>query len=185
MKNIVSLILKGLMWIALLGSFSALGFASENPKMMIPVYFVFFLLVFLGVFLYEKFRKHKKPTSQKSKYFYIVLGVLLILLSLYMPYKSFKDATANSINGFLLIAGTILMVIVGIFTVILINRHKGNNSMITLLGYIIFVILATIPGFVMLKFNSSYGALGSAYYSTLFLSIFAWSGISLLAKVRE
>jgi cytochrome bd-type quinol oxidase subunit 2 len=152
LKEIFNKIIKVVGWIALFAALSSFGFASESPSIAIPLYAVFFIIVFGLVYLFVKKnqKRHEMDVNVKTT-MHKVLGICLLLISLMAPTLIFRSA------NFPLFSYIIITVIVAIL--------------------IVLSILAITMG--IIQYDSSYNALGTAYYSAILVSIFAWWGISL------
>ena len=184
MKETLGLISKIIGWIALFAAFGALGFATDNPKIGVPAYLIFFLIVFGVIYLYiSKKKGERQEISPKTiAIAHKIIGILLILFALLVPdliLGSYKFPIA--IYMFISVL-TFVLIIVGAFTVKLINNNLGKNGFMVFLGYLIFIVLSAVPAVLMLKYDSSYNALGLAYWSALSITIFGWWGISLYSK---
>ena len=185
MKETLNLVGKVLGWIALFVAFASLGFATDNPKVGVPAYLVFFLVVFGVVYLILSKKKDDvdEAVSEDTKaLIHKVIGAILVLVAIIVPdiilgsYK-FPFGIYAMISGI-----SLVLVLLGAFTVKLINSNFDKNIGMVVLGYLIFIILSAVPAFVMLKYDSSYNALGLAYWSAVSLTIFAWWGLSLFTK---
>ncbi len=75
-----------------------------------------------------------------------------------------------------------VLIALAVFAISMINKSRGNNVLMVLLGYFILIIISAIPALGIIQYDSSYNALGTAYYSAILISIFAWWGISLYSK---
>ncbi len=187
MKETLSLIAKVLGWIILFAAFASLGFATDNPKVGVPAYLVFFLLVFGGVYIYLANKKTERTemSSGTKSLIYKILGLLLVLFSLIVPdliLRSYKFP----LSIYAMISGiALVLVILGALTVKMINSNFDKNILLVILGYLIFIVLSAVPALIMLRYDSSYNALGLAYWSAVSLTIFAWWGISLYTKSGE
>ncbi len=184
MKETLNLIARILGWVALFAAFGALGFATDNPKIGVPAYLIFFLLVFGGVYLYLSKRKTEREDikPETKELIHKILGILLVLFALVVPdiilgsYK-FPFSIYAMISGI-----SLVLIVLGGLTVKLINSSFDKNVALVVLGYVIFIILSAVPALIMLQYDSSYNALGLAYWSAISLTIFGWWGISLFTK---
>lgn len=184
MKKILSIIAKSLAWIALIMSFAALGFSTDNPGLMVPVYAGIFIVI-LGFILF-RVSKHKRhsfddiKTPVAVKY---VLMPVLVIASLILPAFFIMRYRPGLLTFTPIFIFTLIMLALGIFGVWLINCYSKNNKMFAYVGYVVLVITSAIPAFAIAGLDSSYGMLGLLYYVTIIEAIVAWSGFSMLTKV--
>jgi hypothetical protein len=169
-------------WIILLVAFGSLGFTSDNPAVGVPVFLVFFLLLFVLTYLYIK--NHQKHQIKDIKYlnlFKKIAGAILLLLALFTPYFVFRTANFPFLSYLIVILTTAILIALGAFAVVMINSEKAKNLVSKILGYLILIIISAIPALLMMSYDSSYNALGMAYYSAVLIAIFSWWGFSLFA----
>ena len=185
MKETLNLVAKVVGWIALFAAFASLGFATDNPKVGVPAYLVFFLVVFGVVYLILSKKKDDvdEAVSENTKVVvHKVIGVVLTLFAIIVP-----DIVLGSykfpVGIYAMISGiSLVLIVLGSLTVKLINSNFDKNVGMVILGYIIFIILSAVPALAMLRYDSSYNALGLAYWSAVALTIFAWWGLSLFSS---
>ncbi len=183
MKKILGTIIKVLGWLILLAAFASIGFATDNPGLMVPLYFMIFLIIFALVLLYNMKRQRRTNTSPRYlKQLKRVLGVILVLAGLLMPYFFFRGAGFTAGIFILLIVITIVLVALAILAIRLINAHKLVQNVG---GYILLIAICSMPAILMMQYDKSYNALGTAYYAALIISVLTWSGVSMLAKPGE
>ncbi len=172
-------------WIVLLFCFASIGFATKNPAVMIPAYLVFFLLIFGGVLMYAKKHQRRQEVNPETKALINkILGVFLILVSLYAPVRMFMTLFPGFMNfgiGAITVIGAAVLIAIGILSVRLINRSR----MMGIVGYILLVVLSFAPAIVIMQFDTSYSSLGVAYYTALALAVLSWWGISLYSTKVE
>ena len=168
-------------WIVLLAAFASLGFATDNKAVGVPLYALFFIVVFGGVFMYTK--KHQKRQEANPEFLskmYKIIGILLLIFALLTPSMVLKSAQflffvyiiITLINGILIALGTLAVTII-----------NGSDSK-RFLGYIILIVISVIPAVAIMQYDSSYSALGTAYYAALISAVFAWWGFSLFQKAK-
>ncbi len=180
MNQILSRALKVFGGLVLLSAFASIGFASDNPRVMVPVFFLFFLAVFVLVFLYNIHRQKKKTVNPA----YIiaikkVLGSVLVLASLLTPYFFFRGAGFSASIFIVLAVITLILIALTIVAIRLIDR---NNILHSAAGYILLIIICSMPAIIMMQHDRTYHALGGAYYAALVICVLAWTGISTLGK---
>lgn len=92
MKKILNTVVSIIGWVALIAALSSIGFANENPKLAIPLYVLFFLIVFAGVYYFVTRQRHSQENVSKSNFLVSkILGAVLIVAALLMPYFFFSD----------------------------------------------------------------------------------------------
>lgn len=181
----VKSIVKIIGWIVLLAAFGSLGFTSDDPGVGVPVFSLFFILIFVLTYLYVK--KHQKHQTIEPKAIVTIkkgLGIVLILLALLSPFFVFRAANFPFISYLIVTLITTVIIGLGVLAITMINSPKDNSKVTKLLGYLILIIISAVPAFVMMSYDSSYNALGMAYYAAVLAAIFSWWGISLFT-VKE
>lgn len=186
MKRIVNKILSVLKWVVLLAAFSAMGFANENWQIAVPLFALFFIIVFGLIFLYVK--KHSRRTEMKPEMRMLIsriIGAILVLVAVLTPVWILESAQFSLLINILLILLTALIIFIGILAISLINSGKEKKSPIQIVGYLILILLATLPGFLMVQYDRSYNALGIAYYAALIVAVLSWWGLSMITRKKE
>ena len=180
MNNTLKAILKYFGWFVLLAAFASIGFATDNPALMVPLYFLFFVIVFGLVLLYNM-RRHKRETVTPAymKHVRKVLGFVLLLASIFTPFFLFRGIGFTAGIYILLSVIIILLIALVMFAVRMINKEGFLNNLI---GYVILIVVCSMPALIMMQHDRTYHALGLAYYSALIISVLAWSGISILGS---
>ncbi len=185
MKQHLTTVFKTVGWIVLLFCFASIGFATGKAAVMIPAYLVFFLLIFGGVFLYVKNHQRRQEVNPATKALVNkILGVFLILVSLYAPIRMFITLFPGFMTfgiGALTVIGAAVLIAIGIVGVRLINRSNAMGF----LGYILLIVLSVVPAIIIMQFDTSYSSLGIAYYTALALAVLSWWGISLYSTRVE
>ena len=184
MKKIISII----GWIVLLAAFASFGFATDNPKVGVPVYAVFFLIVFALVYLYLK--KHHRKQEIKPKnilLFQKIIGIILLVIALITPYMIYRKIDLPFFSYLIITIITAILIILGAIAVSIINNSKKSNITTKSLGYLMLVVISAIPAlgtmnFLIEYFNRTYDALGTTYWGAIMLAIFSWWGFSLFLK---
>ncbi len=186
MKRILNKIVSVLKWVVLLAAFSALGFSNENWQIAVPLFALFFIVVFGLVYLYVK--KHSRRAEMKPETRLLIsriIGVVLVLVAVLTPVWILESAQFSLLINILLVLLTALIIFIAILAISLINSGKENKSPIQIVGYLILIVLATLPGFLMVQYDRSYNALGIAYYAALIIAVLAWWGLSLVTRKKE
>ncbi|HPV64881.1 MAG TPA: hypothetical protein PK515_05850 [Candidatus Cloacimonas sp.] len=181
-KQILSLIV----FVAVL---SLLGMISGRP-IMILAYGVFFLVVVAIMFyLTNKRQRHFEKVKESSPVFKKVFGIILVLLSLITPMviifktnlvnlpESLPIGTAIAIVG----AVSIVSIALTLAAVYFINM-RGKQVSNRVIGYILYVIAAMIPGLLMSRIEKTTIGIGSVYYVALIVLILAYSGFGLITN---
>jgi hypothetical protein len=183
LKKIFNTIIKIIGWIALFVALSSFGFASDNPELAIPVYGVFFLVIFGLVFLYVKKNQKRHEADPNVKHLlHKIFGAILVVISLMIPTLIFRSADFPFVTYILMTVGAAILIALSIFAISMINKSRGNNVLMVLLGYLILIIISAVPALGIVQYDSSYNALGTAYYTAILISIFAWWGLSLFTQ---
>ncbi len=164
-------------WIALLAAFSSLGLGSDNPIVGVLTFGFVFLGAFVGLFMYMKKRGHKHDFDVKGlKTIHKVAGSILLLLTLAVPSYIFRAANFSFLIHLMIIVLTAVLVALAILAISIINNSKSR-----LLGYLLLIVISTVPALSIMKYDSSYSALGMSYYSAIMCAVFAWWGLSLIS----
>ena len=183
MKEILNKILKVFGWLVLLFAFASLGFATDNPGLMVPVYFIFFLLVFASVFIYNMKRQRKKEeagiTHVKPAIIDKIFGIILVLAAIFTPSFILQRIGFTFTIHLVLVLLTLVLIAASIFAVTLINKKKFPHNLI---GYIILIVICSVPALAMMQHDRSYYAMGTAYYTAIIVALFAWFGVTTLIK---
>ena len=172
-------------WIVLMVAFGSLGFTSDNPSVGVPVFLVFFLLIFALTYYYVK--NHQKHQTTDPKIILTIkkaVGLALLLLALLAPYFVFRTANFPFLSYFIVTLITAILIALGVFAVTMINSSKEKSKISKLFGYIILIVISSIPAILMISYDSSYNALGMAYYTAVLIAVFSWWGFSLYS-VKE
>jgi len=181
----VRIVLNVISWILVIGVFSALGFLTDNPGTTLPGYTVFFLLVFAGVYLYLKNVKRKDDTDNKNKVLIRkIIGVALFVLGIITPVFMLKSADFPTGVYILLLFITLVLVAIVLGATVVINNIR-KNLILGIIGYLLVIVVSVIPGYLMQTYDSSYSALGTAYYIAVLVSILCWWGTSLFLRKND
>lgn len=183
MKKIVNII----GWIILLATFSSLGFATDNPKVGILGYLVFFIAVFGGTLYYAKNHHRQNEVNQKVvNLIHKSLGIILALASIAAPvifFKKFVDPNLSFVVYLIIVVITIVLIVLGALAISIINNSLGKRSLNTVLGYLFLIVLAVVPALGMSQYSNTYANLGIAYWSAIVSAALAWWGVSLYTQI--
>jgi len=179
-KQIASLII----FVAVL---SLMGMITQQPVMVIA-YAVFFLVVVAVMFfLMTKRQRHFELSKESSPLFHRILGGILMLLAIAIPVYITLHSTIINLPSSLgmgkIIGGTLGATIAFIALILgavyLINT-RGSELVKRIIGYVLFVLGAALPGILMSRFDSTTTGIGSVYYVAMAVLILAYNGFGLL-----
>ncbi|MEN6444697.1 MAG: hypothetical protein ABFC98_01470 [Candidatus Cloacimonas sp.] len=168
---------------------SLLGMVSGRP-IMIVAYGVFFLVVIAIMFyLTRKRQRHFEAVKQTSGTFRKVFGIILLVLSLITPpvivlftnLVALPEAVSKGLVAAIVIGITIVFVALTLFAVYFINQ-RGSNKNNRILGYILYLVAAILPGLFMSRVEKTTIGIGSVYYVALIALILAYSGYGLITN---
>ncbi|MBW6516569.1 MAG: hypothetical protein K0B81_08175 [Candidatus Cloacimonetes bacterium] len=183
MKKILGNVIKVLGWLVLLIAFASIGFATDNPQLMVPLYFLIFLVIFALLLLYNM--KRQRKSTEKPKFLGIfrkIFGAILIIIGVLMPYFFFRGIGFAA--GMYVILTILTIILIGL-AIIAIRLIDQLSILKTIGGYVLLVIVCAMPAILMMQYDKSYNALGSAYYAALIICVLTWTGINMLASPRE
>lgn len=150
---------------------SLMGMITGKPLMTLA-YAGFFLLMSAVVFFtLRKKQRHFEVVHKDNRLFRKILAVILGLAGLITPllvaqYSSVialpAEMSGTMVVLLMLGLGILFGVLIGL-TLFFINREKGSLGT-TILGFVIFLIMALIPGLLMSRVDISPMAIGSVYY---------------------
>ncbi len=172
-------------WIILLVCFGALGFSTDNPAIGVPIYTVFFALVFGLVFLYvRKHKRHEKTNQTTINLIHKIFGLILLLLAVFSPVIALRKIELPFIYNLIMFFSTAVIIGLGTLAVTMLNNTRSNSFLSRLAGFLLLIILAAIPAliatqFLITYFPSAYNALGTAYWAIVSVAVFSWWGFSL------
>lgn len=168
---------------------SLLGMVSGRP-IMIVAYGVFFLVVTAIMFyLTRKRQRHFEAVKQTSGTFRKVFGIILLVLSLITPpvivlftnLVTLPEAVSKGLVTAIVIGITIVFVALTLLAVYFINQ-RGSNKNNRILGYILYLVAAILPGLFMSRVEKTTIGIGSVYYVALIALILAYSGYGLITN---
>jgi len=94
-----------------------------------------------------------------------------------LPAQVFSNFGFPFITLLIIFVFAAILVAIGAFAVLIINKYGGFFSV---LGYLLLLIAAFLPAIAMSSYDLSYGALSTVYYLVLLLAIFSWVGLSMV-----
>ncbi len=187
MKKILNTAVNVIGWLVLLFALSSIGFATSNPTSGVPLYMLFFLVVFAGVYFYISKHKHSQENvTSKKTIFSRILGGIILIVAVLMPWFVFAKINLSSSSYIIITLITIAMIFLTFLAVKMINKGKKKDILL-LLGYLIIIAIAAIPALAAINyflqyFNRPYDALGTAYWCTVAIAVLTWWGFSLIGK---
>lgn len=180
MSKVIKNILEVIKWVVLLGAFSAMGLMADNPAAGFFRYLIFFIVVFIGVFVYNKKKGRKTESNPVLRYYSNkVIGVILLALSVLIPFFFMKASNFPAYIYLLLGLAVLVLIAISIFAINLINSAKEKGLIFGIAGYVIIIVLCSLPAVLMMQYDRTYNALGTAYYMAFVITLFSWWGVSL------
>lgn len=181
-KQILSLVV-------FIGALSLMGMITNQP-VMILVYGVFFLaVVAVMYFLIRKRQRHFEISKDPSPLFRRIVGIVFLALALVIPALiTVRSSVINLPESFSLGAalGSVLGVTVVFIALILIAVYlinfKGNELSKRIIGYVLFILGAAVPGILMSRIDSTTTGIGSVYYVALAVLILAYNGFGFIVN---
>ena len=192
MKNVLTMGSKILGWVVLLFVFSSIGFLTDDPSTMVPIYLIFFTLLFAGILGYHIYRfknarqiidvrinrqEKKTHVSTTVSIFELIIGAVLLLAAFITPSYVFKEVGFTAGIHILLVVSSMMLVALAVVAIMLINKQKPHFIAI---GYGMLVILCSFPAIIMMQHDKSYHALGTAYYVAFVITVLSWIGGSMI-----
>ena len=179
-KQIASLIV----FVAML---SLMGMITSNP-MMILAYAGFFLVVIAIMFVMMRKRsRHLELVQSSSQLFNKIVGGVFIALALVTPSLiAFRTSVIKlpsnlSVGAALGIVGGVSIAFLALlFATIYMINVKGKETANRIIGYVLFIIAAAIPGILMSRVDSTTSGIGSVYYVAMAVLILAFNGFNFL-----
>jgi len=181
-KQIVSLVV-------FIGALSLMGMITNQP-LMILAYAAFFLAVVVVMyFLMRKQQRHFELTKESSPLFKKIVGYVLMVIALVAPALiTVRSSVINLPQSFSLGAalGSVLGVTAVFLALILIAVYlinfKGNELSKRIIGYVLFILGAAIPGILMSRIDSTTTGIGSVYYVAMAVLILAYNGFGFIVN---
>lgn len=168
---------------------SLMGMITGRPIMMLA-YAGFFLLMGVVVYLtLRKSQRHFEVIQTQSKTLRLILSAVLMILAIISPMLiALRSSVINlptemtvSTVIMLMLGFTILFIALALASVFLINR-KNSTLMHRVIGYVLFVIAAIIPGLMMSRVDSTPMGIGSVYYVAMAVLILAYNAMGLFCN---
>lgn len=190
MKKILNTAVTIIGWLVLLFTFSSIGFATSNPKQGVPLYMLFFIVVFAGVYFYVSRQKHTQKNVAGGKgIFPKIIGGAILITAVLVPWYIYAKINLATSAYLTITAVNIVMIVIAFFAIRLINNNSGKPAL-KVLGYLVLVAISAVPALAAIEyllqyFNRAYDALGTAYWGTVATATLAWWGFSLVGKKKS
>ena len=183
MKKTLSIIAQALGWIALLAVVMSIGFAAENPKVMIPTYGLLFMVAVGGMLFYlSRHRRHSYDAMKTPAYVAPLCGAILLILGVIFPVFSITSFRPNVIGTGTILAFTLTLFGLGYLGVWLINCLGIKNKIFSVVGFVVLVTMALIPALAISRIDSSFGTLGVIYFTLAVTAVIEWFGFELVYR---
>jgi len=184
MQDIFGLIKNIIVWAMLTVVFACIGFFTENPALMVPIYGVIFLC-FIGAVYYSVSRKKVKTLEDKETHRYVFIGIAILgfLLSLLSPAFLLSIFRPGLFNVYAVVAFTVVLLVLGFAGVYLINAFSIRGKIFTIAGFVVLIITSLLPAWTVSSVDPSFGTLGVIYFVTLLDAVFAWETFEVVKRV--
>jgi len=199
MQDIFGLIKTVLVWAILTFLFACIGFFTENPAIMVPLYGVLFLIA-LGIMYYFVSRKKVKTLEDRETpaYVFIIVSIIGLLLSLFAPALLMNIFRPGVFGYSIIIAFTILLLVLGFAGVYIINVLANRflllpNKQQAIIGsagclgggYLLLIITSLLPAIAISGVDASFGTIGLVYFITLLDAVIAWETVEVVKRVLK
>ena len=185
MNTLLSMIGKIIAWVLFIAAFAAIGLATDNPAVMIPVYGIGIIIVLGAILLVLKSKKkHSGETTKTPVVLNWIEGIFLLLFTFIVPayVTGFGALYFLNIAIGITILFTILMIGLGSLGVYLINVLSQKIKIMSLLGYLIIIFLVALPALAITPIDASSSTLGVLYFVVMVLALSTWGCYSKLSK---
>lgn len=179
-KQIASLIL----FVAML---SLMGMITSRPVMVLAYAGFFIAVIAIMYFLMRKRQRHFELTQSTSNLFNKIVGGVLLALALATPMliafrtsviKLPSELSSGAALG--IVGGVSVLFLALLFAAQYMINVKGKELPQRIIGYVLFVIAAALPGILMSRVDSSTSGIGSVYYVAMAVLILAYNGIGFI-----
>ncbi len=179
-KQIVSLVL----FIAII---SLMGMITSRPIMILAYAGFFIVVIAIMYYMMLKRQRHFELVQSSSKLTNRIIGGVLVALALAAPsLVAFRTsviklpAELSFGAAFGMVAGVSVLFLALVFGAIYFINKAGKDLPKRIIGYVLFVIAAIIPGVLMSRVDSSTSGIGSVYYVAMAVLILAFNGYGYL-----
>jgi len=185
MHDIAGLIKNILIWGMMTVVFACIGFFTENPAVMVPLYGVIFLC-FIGIVFYSVSRKRVKTLEDKETHQYVFIGIAVVglLLSILSPAFLLSIFRPDLFNNGTVIAFTIVLLVLGFIGVYLINVLGLKNFIFSIAGFVLLIVTSLLPAIMVTGIDPSFGTMGVLYFVTLLDAVIAWETFEVYKKIN-
>ena len=166
--------------------FSSMGYATGGVKGMLG-YAVFCLIVLFGIMIgVKKNQRHFEAVSTTNYTVRKISGLVLALVGVVFPAVAVTGGGIMDMGsakvGFgtfaLVLLITLVWVAIGTQAVKMLCKDNATK-MNKILGYVIAIVLSTVPAIAVIPFDRTTSAIGTIYFVTMMTVVFAWWGITL------
>ena len=182
-KDLLMKVAQGFGWLTLTAVIASIGFLSDNPGVMVPVYALLFIVVVGGMLYFLTKRKRHSYDSLKTPAW--VPGFycgFTAVLSLTFPYISVNGFRPGLINIGVLYVFTFLIMGLGFLGVWMINVLGLKNKLFSYIGFIILVFMAFLPAIILPSNLADFGTLGVFYFTLGIQAVLVWTTYALINK---
>lgn len=170
-------------------AFSLMGLASGKP-IMVLAYAGFFIIVMAIIFMFvKKSQRHFEIISEQNPKLRKILGIAMLLVAIILPVLAIMNMQLFELGvstiGFGILAITLVATIVliagGVLAVSLIN-NIANSNLKKILGYILLVVLSSVPALLVIPNDRTTTGIGSVYYLAVMVAVLSWWGFNLYSN---
>ena len=173
--------------VVFIGVLSLMGMITQQP-LMILAYAAFFLaVVAVMYFMLLKRQRHFETAKESSPLIRKVAGYVMLALALILPVLiAIRTSIINLPESLSLgvaigsVLGVSIAFIATMLGAVYLINFKGNETGKRVIGYILFIISAAIPGLLMSRIDSTVTGIGSVYYVAMAVLILAFSGFGFI-----
>lgn len=170
-------------------AFSLMGLASGKP-IMVLAYAGFFIIIMAIIFMFvKKSQRHFEIISEQNPKLRKILGIAMLLVAIILPVLAIMNMQMFELGvstiGFGILAITLVATIVliagGVLAVSLIN-NIANSKPKKILGYILLVVLSSVPALLVIPNDRTTTGIGSVYYLAVMVAVLSWWGFNLYSN---
>jgi membrane-associated HD superfamily phosphohydrolase len=170
-------------------AFSLMGLASGKP-IMVLAYAGFFIIIMAIIFMFvKKSQRHFEIISEQNPKLRKILGIAMLLVAIILPVLAIMNMQLFELGvstiGFGILAITLVATIVliagGVLAVSLIN-NIANSKPKKILGYILLVVLSSVPALLVIPNDRTTTGIGSVYYLAVMVAVLSWWGFNLYSN---
>jgi len=173
--------------VVFIGVLSLMGMITQQP-LMILAYAAFFLaVVAVMYFMLLKRQRHFETAKESSPLVRHIAGYVMLALALILPVLiAIRTSIINLPESLSLgvaigsVLGVSIAFIATMLGAVYLINFKGNDTGKRVIGYILFIISAAIPGLLMSRIDSTVTGIGSVYYVAMAVLILAFSGFGFI-----